>query len=516
MRRARSALLLALAAGALGAGVPHLLPHRPLQLPALRAEPDPVAGGRIVDAQGREVLLRGVNVNAFVEYWQYDPALFTTYPFSEEDADRIRAIGWNVVRLALSWSRIEPEPGVYDESYLDEVEAAVRLLRSRGVYSIIDLHQDAWSATLAARPDEPCRPAEEPAFGWDGAPAWATLDGGRRRCTVMGTRELSRAVIEAFESFWFDEPAGDGVGIQTRYLAMLGHLAARFSRHDAVAGYDVMNEPNVIWLVGVGLPPEPVLASFYELAVAAIREGERSRGWPARLILVEPSITWADFGRGAPDPFPHDGQIVYSPHVYQGGISVVPLSEEVFEKALAEAATLGGAPVLSGEWGSDPRRASDPEDGYFETHQSLQDRYRFHSTLWTWREACGDPHKAADARDSRVPYVWGLFEVDCALNQITGTRDDLVAALRRPLLRAAPGPIGSVSFDPAAGRYRASGPDATRYTSFVLFVPGRLGLPPRISSSGLFGVHVQPGPKRSHYVVGRARGGPWQIEVQPR
>ena len=38
------------------------LPGR-LALPALRAEPDP-AGGRIVDTAGREVLLRGVNVNA--------------------------------------------------------------------------------------------------------------------------------------------------------------------------------------------------------------------------------------------------------------------------------------------------------------------------------------------------------------------------------------------------------------------------------------------------------------------
>lgn len=43
--------------------------------------PDPVEGGRIVDASGREVLLRGVN--AFVEYWQYDEDLFPTYGFNE-------------------------------------------------------------------------------------------------------------------------------------------------------------------------------------------------------------------------------------------------------------------------------------------------------------------------------------------------------------------------------------------------------------------------------------------------
>jgi len=69
------------------------------------------------------VLLRGVNVNAHVEYWQYDPELFTTYPFTEEDAYMVAAMGWTMVRLLLSWSRVEPEPGVYGEAYLDEIAA---------------------------------------------------------------------------------------------------------------------------------------------------------------------------------------------------------------------------------------------------------------------------------------------------------------------------------------------------------------------------------------------------------
>ena len=64
-RRARALLLLLLplavaaCSDAGGGGA-----SDPLRLPALHAEPDPVAGGRIVDAEGREVLLRGVNVNA--------------------------------------------------------------------------------------------------------------------------------------------------------------------------------------------------------------------------------------------------------------------------------------------------------------------------------------------------------------------------------------------------------------------------------------------------------------------
>src|SRR4051812_18853503 len=87
---------LALAAPAAGAGL------RPLH-----AQPDPVGGGRIVDDRGREVLLRGVNVNAFGDYWK-GSAASPILPFGARDADGIQGIGWNVVRLILSWSRVEP------------------------------------------------------------------------------------------------------------------------------------------------------------------------------------------------------------------------------------------------------------------------------------------------------------------------------------------------------------------------------------------------------------------------
>ena len=111
------------------------------------------------------------------------------------------------VRLLVSWSRIEPEPGRYDDAYIAEVRAAVRLLARHGIWSIIDLHQDAWGPTLAAPPGEAVPPGQEPAFGWDGAPGWATLDEGAPRCTIAGIRELSPAVRGAFAAFW---PTGPG------------------------------------------------------------------------------------------------------------------------------------------------------------------------------------------------------------------------------------------------------------------------------------------------------------------
>ncbi len=478
------------------------------RLPALHAEPDPVAGGRIVDAHGREVLLRGVNVNAFVEYWAYAPALFTTYPFTGRDADLIAEIGWNTVRLLISWSRVEPAPGVYDEHYLDLVEEAVRLLEQRGIYTLVDLHQDAWGPSLATRPGEACG---SPAFGWDGAPAWATLDEDELRCILIGPRELSPAVVRSFQNFWADAPGPGGVGIQTRYLRMLSHVAARFAPHDAVAGFDVMNEPNAFFFFP---DVEGQFTDFTAAALQAVRAGEAEAGAPRRLVLLEPAITWADFGFGAPLPFPYDDQVVYAPHLYQGGISATPLSAAAFQQARDEAAALmGGAPVLSGEWGSDPRRAADPADDYFERHAALQDDFRFGATLWTWREACGDPHKAGDARAGRVPYVWGLFEVDCATNTTGGMRAPLVAALTRPALRAAPGPIGAVGWDPAAHRFQASGDAAAPGASFAVFWPRAEG-PTRVEAVGLDALRSVPARGGHRFLVGRALGGPWSLTVE--
>jgi endoglycosylceramidase len=479
------------------------------RLPALHAVPDPVQGGRIADAHDRHVLLRGVNVNAHAEYWAYDPARFTTYPFTDADADGIAAIGWNAVRLLLSWSRVEPEPGVYDDAYLAEIETSIQRLERRGIYTIVDLHQDAWGATLAARPGETCPPGEKPAFGWDGAPGWATLDGGARHC-VAGEREFSVAVINSFQALWHDAPGPGGVGLRARYAAMLGHVAGRLSHLDAVAGYDVMNEPNAFSLIPGQLDG---LTALYAAAVPAIRAGEDAAGAPHRLIFFEPSITWGVMPATA-DPFTDDDQIVYAPHIYQGGLDSTPLDAAPFERAWNESAELyGGAPILSGEWGSDPRRAADPDDDYFALHQRLQDDWLFSATLWTWREACGDPHKAADWRDGRIPYVWGLFDVDCERNEVVGVRAPLQAALTRPALRAAAGRITSLVVDPDARSLDATG-EATARGSFIAFLPGPVGRPPRVSGNGLESFAWQPAPGGGAIVSGWLRAGSWSLALR--
>ncbi|MFW6051505.1 MAG: glycoside hydrolase family 5 protein [Myxococcota bacterium] len=475
-----------------------------LALPPLHAEPDPEEGGRIVDSEGREVLLRGVNVNAFVEYWQGSD-FPTTFPFTPEDADMMAAIGWNAVRLLLSWSRVEPEPGVYDEAYLDEVAEAVEVLAARGIYSIIDMHQDAWSATLAARPDEVCEEGT-PAFGWDGAPAWATLDGGEPRC-FSGSRELNPAVRAAFAAFWENAAGPGGVGIRTRYADMWRHVAARFASIEGVAGYDMMNEPNAF-----DTDAQEQLSAMHAEVLDAIREGEAEAGAEARLVLFEPSALWSTLGMGAPPDFDRDRDVVYAPHIYTGGFTGGAIGADAFEVAVTEARRFGGAPVLSGEWGTGPDRADDPEDGYFIDHQDLQDRYHVSATLWTWRESCGDPHKAPDFESGTV---WGEFEVDCATNTVTGVRDALVAQLTRAYLRVAPGPLGSLAYADDTGVFTADAPTAERNALLVAFYPASKHGSPDVRTEGLKDVTLLDAPDGNLYVAAHAEGGPWSLEANP-
>lgn len=461
----------------------------------LHAVPDPVAGGRLVDDRGREVLLRGVNVNALADYWRGTP-FATTFPLAAQDPARMRRIGWNAVRLLVSWSRVEPAPGRYDERYLDLVARTARRLGRAGLAVVVDAHQDAWGPSLAAPPGTTCPGASTPALGWDGAPAWATRDGGAARCDP-GVREGVPAVMAAWRAFFADQG-----GVRRRFVAMWGRVARRLAPVGAVVAYDLLNEPGAL-----DTGAQQSLSGVYADALAAIRRAPGRR----RLVLFEPSVLWSDIGGGAPPAFRHDRDVVYAPHLYEGAFVNGPITAHPFEVARDDARRFGGAPVLSGEWGTGPERAEEPGGGYFGAHQALQDRFRFSATLWTWRESCGDPHKVGDRRAGRVPEVWGLFDVDCRTNAVRGPRTSLVAALTRGYVRAAPGRLARTAWDPAARVLRAAGGGARPGAGdLVAFWPRARGAAPRVRARGLRSVRV-----RGDLVLARPRGGAWSLVVRP-
>jgi endoglycosylceramidase len=282
-----------------------------------------------------------------------------------------------------------------------------------------------------------------------------------------------------------------------------------FANEPGVVGYDLMNEPNAF-----SAPQQAALSAMYGEAVTAIRAAESAAGSAPRLILFEPSALWSAIGRGAPPDFPRDRDVIYAPHIYTGGFDGQPITADAFAVARDEAATFGGVPVLSGEWGADPRRASDPQDTYFLDHQNLQDEFLFSATLWTWRESCGDPHKQGDFVAGRIPYVWGEFEVDCTTNTVTGLREDLIDQLTRAYVRAAPGRLVETRYEHDTGRFSARGAGAGTDSELVAFYPAFRHGEPTLTTTGLAEVQLLLAPGDNLYVVARTTGGEWSVAAE--
>ncbi|AUP77301.1 glycoside hydrolase family 5 protein [Flavivirga eckloniae] len=479
-------------------------PDAPLS--ALRAVVDGAKPGIIVDSLGRQILLRGVNANSHIEYWQYDPEIITNYPFTENDADLIAAMGWNMVRLCISWSRVEPNPGKYDDSYLDEVAKTVDMLSKRGVYTLMDLHQDAWGASLAAPPGTICTEGVT-AEGWDGAPEWATFDDNESRCKTSH-RELVPAVRAAWVNFFKNKEGPGGMGIQTRYVNMFAHLVKRFANTNAVAGYDIMNEPNQFLE-----ETYPLLSKFYENALQAMRLAEKEIGAPKRLFFFEPTIAWQAVGFPAPEPFKHDDQVVYSPHIYQEGINDGKL-EEGFARATKETIELyKGAPIVVGEWGGSPKRAKDPNDDYFQRHLYEQDNNLFGATIWSWHTSCGDPHAYYAARDGNITETWGFFNQNCEDNSYDGMRTEYVDVIKKMAVRFAPGAIDQVNWSKDDTEISAKGSGAKSGNHLEIFVPSNDPKSVHVKASGLGKVNSISWFGGTLFYA-PANGGDWSIQIK--
>lgn len=233
------------------------------------------AGGWIVDDQGRVVILQGVN-----QVYKSPPFSPGGDGFGDDDAAFLAANGFTAVRVGLYWDQIEPQPGEYDWAYLESVKDTIETLKSHGIVSIIDMHQDLYGTEI----------------GGHGAPDWATLFNAADNDTSQAfpfAYALNPAQNQAWDAFWANEKV-DGIGLQNYYARMWQNVADYLGGTPGVAGYEIMNEP---WLGSQWLPSllgnphfdTQSLAPFYDQVISAIRSVD-----PNTTVYYEPNVLFGN------------------------------------------------------------------------------------------------------------------------------------------------------------------------------------------------------------------------------
>jgi endoglycosylceramidase len=308
-----------------GAGCGSVLPQ-----PAPRGSIPPLSrsGRWFTDLHGRVVMLRGIN---FVQ--KAPPFHPGAVGFDDDDAALLEERGFNTVRLGVVFEALMPEPGRINGDYVDRLVEMARVLARHRIYVLLDFHQDGWG----------------PATHGNGMPAWATLTDGLPNPPVGFPLYYVQnpALQRAFDNFWTNRAAPDGVPLQEHYADAMQAIATRFAAMPNVLGYEAMNEPwpGTDWtgcLSGCPGLEQQLLAPFYARMADAVHTVDRRHP-----LLVEP-FTLFNLG-GAQTSLPGAATTqVLATHVYAGSeagdLTVIDNSVDAAER--------DGVAVLATEWGA--------------------------------------------------------------------------------------------------------------------------------------------------------------------
>jgi endoglycosylceramidase len=340
-------------------------------LPA-RGGPLRASGGFFRDGTGGVVLLRGVDVAGNSKVPPFEPISDGT------QLDPLPRFGLNAVRLLFTWEAYEPQPGSYDDGYLAWYTRTAHDAGARGLYVIVDFHQDAFSRFA-------------PSGCGEGFPSWAlppsvtpaTPDNGAA-CADWGQRMFGNPdLTAAWDAFY-----ADSHGARSRYLAMIARVAAALASERAVIGYDLVNEP-------AGDEPTQI-GPLFEDAARAIRAVDATA-----IVFVSPAGLTGG-GNATRLARPSFDNLAYAPHFYDPGIFLYhgwggsdengPFAE------MTGTASAWGAPLFLGEYGAPP--STDLVDEYMSVlHQQL-DRALASGAQWVftpgWTQAAKDGWNTED------------------------------------------------------------------------------------------------------------------------
>ena len=507
----------------------------------------------IADDQGRMVVLHGITPASLIDYWSgadhsrtdpppfypIDPAAYdgqcpSNYgdigvpPLCRDDISQMASFGFNLIRLPLSWSLLEPQRGRFNQLYLDRIAQVVGWAGEAGIHVILDMHQNAYSRYVGVS-NPPALPGGAPAMlqYYTGAPAWATYTDGLPSETYGNQREINPAVLEADSNFWYNRD-----GIQDEYIASVAFLARRFKDDSTVVGYSLFNEPWPGW----NLPPgfeDLLLFPFYRRAIDAItglRDGlpcpthvfmPAVCGYPdlgihdlRHLIFLEPGLLRevTDFPTHLGLPVSSDPNLVLSIHAYTHVYTIDHILgldpatypwggyEQSYSLAQHEAKAINAAMFVS-EFGNPPDR-----DTLLANQLLEQERYLVGSAFWDWKENCGG---------------WAMFEGDpCTAGDTAPRRSSGCLRTSRERLvvrvypRASSDPQLSYHYDSATGAFRLQARGASGAAPTIVYIPHEVTGAVQVTGSAT-AMPIDTNPDGSRVVSVSPDGGTFAITVAP-
>ncbi len=366
-----------------------------------------VSSNVLRDGQGRQLLFRGYNAKIngiFDATFDDGRAPNEVFPdFDEASAEKLEELGFDVVRLTINWSALEPHPREYSPAFFSKVDTMLDMAHRHHFYVILDMHQDAYSKEI----------------GEDGAPLWAIVPPPTELLSGPSddSRRLSPEVLSAGENFFANAQATDGRPLIDAFVSAVTTMAQRYTFDPAVLGFEAFNEPVVF--------SQDELDAFHARLADALHVIDKDAP-----LLFEPIATRNQFDHSIipTTPFLH-APGVYAVHIYTGIFSNVPgwqtnlsLLDPSMTNAVAEAAGWQ-APLFVTEFGCDQSQSLGPD--WLSHELDLQDQTLTSSTAWAWE-----------------PGSWGIRYWD-ASNKLQYW-PDTVSVMSRPYPRAVAGDIISI------------------------------------------------------------------------
>ncbi len=522
-------------------------PAPPGDLPWLHVEHPQSGRAYIADNLGRLVVLHGAVPADLLDFgsgdksrpdsppvYPIDPAAYTDRcpdivashypPLCQSDLAQMAALGFNSLRLPLSWSLLEPERGRFSQTYLDRAAQVVDWARALGLHVIIDMHQNAYSRYVGSGP-------RVDLSANSGALAWATLtDGMPSELFVQNQREANPAVFEAFSNFWYNRS-----GIQDEYIATLGFLAKRFKDDSTVAGYSVFNEPQPGW----NLPPgfeDLLLFPFYRRVIDAVTGARDGLPCPTgifmpafcgyadlgihdlrHLFFLEPGLLrqMTDFPTHLGLPVSSYPNLVLDIHAYTHGFTLEALLakpdpfhatypwggyDQTYSLAEREAKAIDAALFVS-EFGNDPKYDS----LILPNELQEQEKHLVGFAFWTWKENGGSGS-------------WGVY--DPAKSGVAPMASSgCIRPARERLLaggypRESADPNLSYHYDSNTGAFTLGANGRAGDAPTVVYIP--LEVTGQVTTSGaLADQSIDVNPDGSRVVTASPSGGAFSISLAP-